>query len=113
MNERDCQHKFERYSAGNKVFITTGIGVLEGTVERMQYGRVVVCYKGCDREPVGCMCISRNRLYRTYDEAAAHVGAQCPVSAQHPAEIAHTQSQPAPTRRVYLADKPGDGWARR
>ena len=88
------------FAPGEKVFLTAGMEVLEARVERTQYGRYVISYKGAGKEREGRICISGNRLYRSYDDAATHIGT--------------SSRRMAPQGScVYRADEPGDGWAMR
>ena len=96
----------DRFNVGDKVFITTGIDVLEGTVERRQSGRFVVSYKGYSCEPLGRICVSGNRLYRTYDDAVARIK-------RSPAVIVSKEMPVQRHTMPHHADEPGDGWARR
>ena len=99
-----------RFKAGEQVFMTAGNGVMEARVERPQYGRYVVAYKGFGYESEGRICVSGTRLFHSYDEAVANirkVPATGPVTrlAAAQAELRHAAS--------HRADEPGDGWARR
>ena len=61
------------FAPGEKVFLTAGIEVLEARVDRIQYGRYVISYRGSGYEAKGRICVSGNRLYRSYDDAATHI----------------------------------------
>ena len=93
------------FAPGDRVFLTVGIEVLEARVDRAQYGRYVISYKGSGYESEGRICVSGNRLYRSYDDAAAHITRLADVSS-----IKKASSQ---TSRAYRVDEPGDGWAMR
>ena len=90
---------------GEKVFMTTGIEVMEAVVDKNRYGRYVVSYKGHNNEAQGHICISGNRLYRSYDEAVSHI--------TRPSDVYSNKTEPCLTAHSYRADEPGDGWARR
>ena len=91
------------FAPGERVFLTAGIEVLEARVDRTQYGRYVVSYKGSGYESEGRICVSGNRLYRSYDDAAAYITRLADVS---------NIKEAAPQRpRTYRVDEPGDGWA--
>ena len=93
------------FAPGERVFLTAGIEVLEARVDRTQYGRYVIAYKGSGYEAEGRICVSGNRLYRSYDDAAAHITRLADVS---------NIKKAAPQRpRTYRVDEPGDGWAMR
>ena len=68
------------FAPGDRVFLTAGIEVLEARVDRAQYGRYVISYKGSGYESEGRICVSGNRLYRSYDDAAAHITRLADVS---------------------------------
>ena len=92
------------FAPGDRVFLTAGIEVLEARVDRTQYGRYVISYKGSGYEAEGRICVSGNRLYRSYDDAA-HITRLADVS---------NIKKAAPQRpRTYRVDEPGDGWAMR
>ena len=65
-----CEKNFKM---GENVFITAGNNVMEARVERPQYGRYVVAYKGSGYEAEGRICVSGARLFHTYDEAVTHI----------------------------------------
>ena len=91
------------FAPGERVFLTAGIEVLEARVDRTQYGRYVSSYKGAGYESEGRICVSGNRLYRSYDDAAAYITRLADVS---------NIKEAAPQRpRTYRVDEPGDGWA--
>ena len=89
------------FSAGERVFITSGLSVLEARVRGRRYGRYVVVYQSICCEGEGCICVSGSRMYRTQAEAAAVIDK---VRAARRAE------KPRP-RAPIRADEPGDGWA--
>lgn len=95
----------EHFAPGERVFLTAGKEVLEGRVDRTQYGRYVISYKGSGYEAEGRICVSGNRLYRSYDAAAAHITRLAAASS-----LKRTSSQKP---RTYRVDEPGDGWAMR
>ena len=98
------------FKAGERVFMTAGNGVMEARVERPQYGRYVVAYRGSGYETEGRICVSGTRLFHSYDEAVANirkVPATIPVI--KPAAV-QAERRLAASFRV---DEPGDGWARR
>ena len=91
------------FAPGERVFLTAGIEVLEARVDRTQYGRYGISYKGSGYESEGRICVSGNRLYRSYDDAAAYITRLADVS---------NIKEAAPQRpRTYRVDEPGDGWA--
>ena len=91
------------FAPGERVFLTAGIEVLEARVDRTQYGRYVISYKGSGYESEGRICVSGNRLYRSYDDAAEYITRLADVS-----NIKEAAPQRPRTNRV---DEPGDGWA--
>ena len=93
------------FAPGERVFLTAGIEVLEARVDRTQYGRYVISYKGSGYETEGRICVSGNRLYRTYDEASAHIARL--------ADVSSIKKEMPQAPRVYRVDEPGDGWAMR
>ena len=93
------------FAPGERVFLTAGIEVLEARVDRTQYGRYVIAYKGSGYESEGRICVSGNRLYRSYDDASAHIMRIADVSRLKKT----TPSRPC----AYYVDEPGDGWAMR
>ena len=48
------------FAPGERVFLTAGIEVLEARVDRTQYGRYVISYKGSGYESEGRICVSGN-----------------------------------------------------
>ena len=94
------------FAPGERVFLTAGIEVLEAMVDRTQYGRYVISYKGSGYESEGRICVSGTRLFHSYDEAVANIR-KIPT-------IEHV-IRPAQERQaaVFRVDEPGDGWARR
>ena len=68
------------FAPGERVFLTAGIEVLEARVDGAQYGRYIISYKGSGYESEGRICVSGNRLYRSYDDAAAHITRLADVS---------------------------------
>ena len=118
------------FNTGDRVFFTTGVGVLEGTVAGRKYGRYIVSFKGDSSEPLGIICISENRLFRTRDEANANVGVHSPtVEAKAPSQMERRTYRAAQPDEPYRAlgsydmpydrlsragqpdDEPYDGWA--
>jgi hypothetical protein len=99
----------KNFKIGENVFMTAGNNVMEARVERPQYGRYVVAYKGSGYEAEGRICVSETRLFHSYDEAMANIRK---VPAVEPVLKAVTQ---AVLHRAasYRVDEPGDGWARR
>ena len=93
------------FAPGEKVYLTVGIEVLEARVDRTQYSRYVIAYKDSSYKSEGRICVSGNRLYRSYDDAAAHITRLADVSSDKKA----TPQRP----RAYRVDEPGDGWAMR
>ena len=93
------------FAPGERVFLTAGIKVLEAKVDRTQYGRYVISYKGSGYESEGRICVSGNRLYRSYDDAAAHI--------TRLADVSSIKKEMPQTPRAYRVDEPGDGWAMR
>ena len=93
------------FAPGERVFLTAGIEVLEARVDRTQYGRYVIVYKGSGYEAEGRICVSGNRLYRSYDDAAAHI--------TRLANVSSIKKEIPQTPRAYRMDEPGDGWAMR
>ena len=93
------------FAPGDRVFLTAGIEVLEARVDRAQYGRYVISYKGSGYESEGRICVSGNRLYRSYDDAAAHI--------TRLADVSSIKKASPQTSRAFLVDEPGDGWAMR
>ena len=96
----------KNFKIGENVFMTAGNNVMEARVERPQYGRYVVAYKGSSYEAEGRICVSGTRLFHSYDEAVANIR-KIPT-------IEHV-IRPAQERQaaVFRVDEPGDGWARR
>ena len=90
---------------GEKVFLTTGIDVMEAIVDKTRYGRYVVSYMGRNNEVQGHICVRANRLYRTYDDAVSHI--------TRPSDVYSNKAEPFLTAHSYRVDEPGDGWARR
>ena len=99
----------KNFKIGENVFMTAGNNVMEARVERPQYGRYVVAYKGSGYEAEGRICVSGTRLFHTYDEAMANirnVPAVVPVIKPATQAVLHRAAS-------YRVDEPGDGWARR
>ena len=102
------------FNTGDRVFFTTGVGVLEGTVAGRKYGRYIVSFKGDSSEPLGIICISENRLFRTRDEANANVGVHSPTVGLHSPTVglrSPTVEAKAPSqmeRRTYRAAQPDE-----
>ena len=63
----------KNFKIGENVFMTAGNNVMEARVERPQYGRYVVAYKGSGYEAEGRICVSGTRLFHSYDEAMANI----------------------------------------
>ena len=97
------------FKAGEHVFMTAGNGVMEARVERPQYGRYIVAYKGSGHEAEGRICVSGTRLFHSYDEAVTNIrktpSAEPVIRPSAQAERLQAAS--------YRVDEPGDGWARR
>ncbi len=93
------------FAPGERVFLTAGIEVLEARVDRTQYGRYVISFKGSGYESEGRICVSGNRLYRSYDDAAAHI--------TRLADVSNVKNAAPQIPRAYRVDEPGDGWAMR
>ena len=93
------------FAPGEKVFLTAGIEVLEARVDRIQYGRYVISYRGSGYEAKGRICVSGNRLYRSYDDAATHI--------TRLADENSLKREVFQRPRSYRVDEPGDGWAMR
>ena len=53
----------KNFKIGENVFMTAGNNVMEARVERPQYGRYVVAYKGSGYEAEGRICVSGTRLF--------------------------------------------------
>ena len=98
------------FKAGEQVFMTAGNGVMEARVERPQYGRYVVAYKGFGYESEGRICVSGTRLFHSYDEAVANIRKTPSVEPVITPALAQAERRQAASYRV---DEPGDGWARR
>ena len=98
------------FKAGEHVFMTAGNGVMEARVERPQYGRYVVVYKGLGYEAEGRICVSGNRLFHSYDEAVANIRK---VSTASPAVRPTAEQTVRRHASSFRVDEPGDGWARR
>ena len=99
-----------RFKAGEQVFMTAGNGVMEARVERPQYGRYIVAYKGFGYEAEGRICVSGTRLFHSCDEAVANI--RKTPSAEHVIRSAAAQAERRQAAS-YRVDEPGDGWARR
>ena len=97
------------FKAGEHVFMTAGNGVMEARVERPQYGRYVVAYKGFGYESEGRICVSGTRLFHSYDEAVANIR-KTPSVVPVIRPLAQAEQRQAVSFRV---DEPSDGWARR
>ena len=95
------------FSPGETVYISTGCSVTEARIERRQSGRYIVSYGGLGLRTRGHICISGGRLFRTRDEAVAH------VKAIRAGELAQTSATPARRETELRVDAPGDGWAQR
>ncbi len=98
------------FAIGENVFMTAGNSVMEARVERQQYGRYVVVIRGAGNEAEGRICVSGNRLFRSYNEAVANIR-KMPVI-----EPVKRPTAPQAGRRQSMSvrvDEPGDGWARR
>ena len=108
----------ETYSSGEKVFLPTGSGVLEATVEGTQYGRVIISFRGLCSE-TGRTCVSRNRLFRSREDAcmrereASARAKGAGTGAGETPEAGQGTQHASRRNRMYRADEPGDGWARR
>lgn len=98
------------FKAGEQVFMTAGNGVMEARVERPQYGRYVVAYKGSGHEAEGRICVSGTRLFHSYDEAMANIRMTPAAKPVIRPAVAQAVRRQAVSFRV---DEPGDGWARR
>ena len=89
------------FAPGERVFLTAGIEMLEARVDRTQYGRYVISNKGSGYESEGRICVSGNRLYRSYDDAAAHI--------TRLADVSNVKNAAPQIPRAYRVDEPGDG----
>ena len=97
------------FKAGEQVFMTAGNGVMEARVERQQYGRYIVAYKGFGYEAEGRICVSGTRLFHSYDEAVANIRKTPTAEPLITTAAAQAERRHAASFRV---DEPGDGWAR-
>ena len=93
------------FTPGEKVFLTAGIEVLEARVDHIQYGRYVISYRGSGYEAEGHICVSGNRLYRSYNDAAAHI--------TRVADESCLKRDMFQSPQAYRVNEAGDGWATR